>query len=169
MIAARLGLAVGVMAGVVASQVPEFAQQYRQRLGGAVDELKQVVATFDADSAGAGLTRETGISRLRESPDPFVQKRGAQMVDIAIRERRLEEQQAALAQAGLLKSVMVVLGDVDPAVAGGAWEVFKPAVPVTWDGAIAALVGLVAGTGLFRLLALPFRRRMRPGLAQRAT
>ena len=167
MIAARLGLAVGVMAGVAASQVPEFAQQYRQRLGGAVEELKQVVATFDADSGGAGLTREAGIARLRDSPDPFVQKRGTQMVDIAIRERRLEEQQAALAQAGLLKSVMVVLGDVDPAVASGAWEVFKPAVPVTWDGLIAALVGLVAGTGLFRLLALPFRWRVRPGMARR--
>ena len=38
----------GLFGGIVASQGPEFSQQYRQRLGGAIDELKQVIARFDA-------------------------------------------------------------------------------------------------------------------------
>ena len=32
---------IGLLLGFVLSQTPEFAQQYRQRLGGAVDELQR--------------------------------------------------------------------------------------------------------------------------------
>ena len=38
----------GVLGGFLASQGPEFSQQYRQRLGGAIDELNRVVARFDS-------------------------------------------------------------------------------------------------------------------------
>ncbi|MBB3444674.1 hypothetical protein FHT93_004547 [Rhizobium sp. BK379] len=36
-------LAVGLAGGTLFSQAPEFAQQYRQRIGGAVDELRIIV------------------------------------------------------------------------------------------------------------------------------
>jgi len=39
------------------SQIPEFAQQYRQRLGGAIDELNRMIAQFDSEAAGQSLTR----------------------------------------------------------------------------------------------------------------
>ena len=32
--------------GTLTSQLPEFAQQYRQRLGGAIDALEQVMTDF---------------------------------------------------------------------------------------------------------------------------
>ena len=38
----RLGLAIGLLVAAVASQAPEFAQQYRQRLGGAIDEINRM-------------------------------------------------------------------------------------------------------------------------------
>ena len=34
----KLALAISLLAGLIGSQGPEFAQQYRQRLGGAVEE-----------------------------------------------------------------------------------------------------------------------------------
>jgi hypothetical protein len=40
----RLALAIALIAGLLGSQGPEFAQQYRQRIGGALDELKRIVA-----------------------------------------------------------------------------------------------------------------------------
>ena len=47
----RLAVGIAAAAGALtASQLPEFAQQYRQRLGGALEELRQVVADFDADA-----------------------------------------------------------------------------------------------------------------------
>lgn len=45
-----LGRALGVLAGIVGTQGPEFAQQYGQRLAGTVDELRRVVAGFEADA-----------------------------------------------------------------------------------------------------------------------
>ena len=44
-------MAFGLAGALTLSQAPEFAQQYRQRLGGALDELRRVVADFDADAA----------------------------------------------------------------------------------------------------------------------
>ena len=61
--------ALGLLGAVTASQGPEFAQQYRQRLGGSIDELHRIVARFDADAAANGETRERAIGRLRGNPD----------------------------------------------------------------------------------------------------
>ncbi len=58
-----------------------IAEQYRQRLGGAIDALAAVVARFDSDSQQQGLTEQGGIDRLRANTDPFVRGRGTQMQD----------------------------------------------------------------------------------------
>ncbi|WP_163484869.1 DUF2937 family protein, partial [Escherichia coli] len=42
------GLALAILVGIVAAQAPEFAQQYAQRLGGAVDELRRQIASLDS-------------------------------------------------------------------------------------------------------------------------
>ena len=55
---AIMALLVSLTGGLAASQAPELAQQYRQRLGGALDEITQVVADFDADAAQNGLRRD---------------------------------------------------------------------------------------------------------------
>jgi len=43
MIFNRIAFALALFAAVLGSQFPEFAQQYRQRLGGALDELDRIV------------------------------------------------------------------------------------------------------------------------------
>ena len=65
-IARTVGLAFGLLGGLVASQAPEFGQQYRQRLGGAIDELNRVVARFDEDArrpGRSGTARSTSCGR----------------------------------------------------------------------------------------------------------
>ena len=42
----------GLALGVVLSQFPEYAQQYTQRLGGAVDELRIITEDFDRAADG---------------------------------------------------------------------------------------------------------------------
>ena len=63
MLARRLALAIGLLCGLIGTQWPEFSQQYRQRLGGALDELSRIVAAFDAEAASRSLT-----SRRRRRP-----------------------------------------------------------------------------------------------------
>ena len=65
-------LALGLVFGGVFSQAPEYAQQYRQRLGGAIDELKQVVADFNADAEREGLQTDDALKTpFRQSRHPL--------------------------------------------------------------------------------------------------
>jgi hypothetical protein len=63
----RLALAFALIAGVIGSQGPEFAEQYRQRMGGALDELKRIAAQFDAAAARQGLTTPQAVGRLEQN------------------------------------------------------------------------------------------------------
>ena len=90
MIARTFALAIGVFGAVGASQLPEFAQQYRQRLGGALDELTGIVQRFDQEAAGHGFTREQGLAKLEEATDAFSLQRAKAEGDIIRRYEKLK-------------------------------------------------------------------------------
>jgi hypothetical protein len=71
MLARRLALAIALLAGLIGSQGPEFAQQYRQRLGGALEELNRIVSEFDAEVRRQNLTRAEALKRLEDNYDPL--------------------------------------------------------------------------------------------------
>jgi hypothetical protein len=132
--------------GIAMSQAPEFAQQYRQRIGGAIGELRQFVADFDDDASKSGLTRSEALAAHARA-EPLFRDRGRSMettiarLDLLSRQQREFETASPLAQPFLL-----VRGD--RALAGGVWRDFEPAVPVT-------LAGLAWGaTGFFLAAAL---------------
>src|SRR5947209_4121651 len=81
----RIAALIGLFFGIVASQVPEYAQQYRQRLGGAIDELNALIAGYDANATQSGKTREDAISGMQKSEDRFAQVSGDQMRDTIAR------------------------------------------------------------------------------------
>lgn len=161
MFARRIAVLVGLFFGIVASQLPEYAQQYRQRLGGALDELNAQVARFDADASQSGITREEGVSRLQKSDDRFVQGRGEEMRDTVARRDRLQRQSEVFANSGPVTRLIVLAADFDPRVARGAYQAFEPGIPVTGEGIIAGLVGFLFGGGLTHLIAGLLRRRWR--------
>ena len=161
MLARRFALAIGLLVAVCASQLPEYVQQYRQRLGGAVEELKRIVAQFDAEAQAQSLTREQGITRLEGNPDPLVQARGGDMQTDVDRERRLEAQQQAFAEAGPISQYWVLVERLDPTLASQAYAIYQPALPLTPSGFITGAVGLVAGWAGTHAVAWPFRRRRR--------
>jgi hypothetical protein len=168
MFARRIALMIGLFVAIVASQLPEFAQQYRQRLGGALDELNGQTARFDADASQSGVTRDQGISRLQESGDSLVKGRGEQMRDTIARRDRLARQGEAFAHAGPVTRLFVLAGDFDPSLARGAYQSFEPGIPVTGEGIVAGIVGFLIGGGLVHLLAWPIRRRRRRDVPIRA-
>jgi Protein of unknown function (DUF2937) len=159
MLARRIALLIGVVFAVVASQLPEYAQQYRQRLGGAIDELNATIERFDAEAAQSGMNQEQGITHLQQSADRFVQQRGDQMRDSIMRRDRLAKQSGDFAKAGPVGRVLVLAEDFDPQIAARAYQVYEPAVPTTSEGLIAAVVGFVAGGGLIHLITWPLRRK----------
>lgn len=161
MMARRLALAIGLSLAAVFSQLPEFVQQYRQRLGGAVDELRRVVAQFDREARAQSLDRVAAVARLEGNPDPLVQARGRDVTETADRERRLEAQDRAFADAGPLDRYWAFAERFDPDIARQAYAAYQPAVPVTTAGFVAGAIGLVLGYGGTHVAAAPFRRRRR--------
>ena len=157
----RIAALIGLFFGIVASQVPEYAQQYRQRLGGAIDELNALIERFETEAAQSGMDQQQGISHLQQSDDRFVQQRGDQMRDTIMRRDRLERQGEDFAKAGPVGRVLVLAEDFDPKIAARAYQAYEPAVPTTSEGLIAGIIGFVFGGGLLHLLAWPIRRRRR--------
>jgi hypothetical protein len=163
MLARRLALAIGILCGLLGTQWPEFSQQYRQRLGGALDELRRIVAAFDAEAASHSLTPGEGVARLKDNADPLARERGADIERDMAREARLERQIAELRDAGPLRRLIVMAGDLDAPTASQALSEFEPAVPVTAEALIVGGLALISGWGATHLCAWPIRRRWRGG------
>ena len=157
-----LGLALGLLGGGLAAQGPEFAQQYAQRLGGALDELKREVATLESDAKATGNTRDGAVDRLRANSDTLVARRGeAARTDIE-RMERLSAQQRALADAASpLGRLAAVIRDPDVPLARATYRDFDPALPATTDGVVAGLLGFLAAWGGWRVLSDVGRRVVR--------
>jgi len=161
MLARRLALAIGLLFALVGAQWPEFSQQYRQRLGGALDELTRVVAAFDDAAASRDLTPDQAIARLKDNPDPLARERGADIEGDIARQRRLQADLAALQNAGPLRRLAVIVGDLDPSIASQTLRDFEPAFPVTSEALTVGGLALVFGWGATHLVAWPIRRRAR--------
>jgi hypothetical protein len=155
----RIAVLIGLFFALVASQLPEYAQQYRQRLGGAIDELNMLIQRFETEAAQSGMDQQQGITHLQQSDDRFVQQRGDQMRDTIVRRDRLAQQSEDFAKAGPVGRMFVLAEDFDPQIAARAYQAYEPAIPTTSEGLIAGIVGFMFGGGLLHLIAWPLRRK----------
>lgn len=163
---------VAALGGLVGAQFPEFTQQYRQRLGGALEEVGHVVADFDADVSRSRLTREQALETFDQAQDPFLRDRGVSTRSTLARYDRLLEQKVRLEAAPPLLRPVVVLNRPDMTVMQGAWTDFEPAVPVTPAAFIWAAVGFFLAGGFVSLIrqivrAARKRRRVHTGSSAR--
>ncbi len=155
----RLALAVGLACGLLGTQAPEFGQQYRQRLAGAVDELSRVVGTFDAEAHDEGVSPDKAIERLETNGDTLARERGHDMADDKARLDRLKDALAAFAEGAPVKRLFAFFESYDSSVARRAWSDFTPAVPTTLEALVIGLGCAVAGWVATHLVFWPVRRR----------
>ena len=168
MIRRTVAMFIGGLGAVVASQAPEFSQQYAQRLGGAVDELKVVVEHFKIDAAKSGLNRESGLKRLESASDAFVAARGQSMRNTVARYETLQVQKAAMEAPDVLTRVGALVQHYDPQIAKQTMGAFRPAIPLTLEGGFFALMGFFGGATVGGITALPMGRRRGKESAARA-
>ncbi len=154
-----LGIGFALISALFTSQLPEFSQQYRQRLGGALDELNRMLAEFDQDAFSNKMNRTQGIDKLTGDKDPFIRQRGQRIVETDVRAARLSRQREKFESAGPFNRILVMARDYDSTLAGSAWQDFQPAVPATLEGIVSAITGFFAGLGIWRLMGWPFNRR----------
>lgn len=155
----------GVALATALSQFPEYAQQYTQRLGGAVDELRVIVEDFDQDAAQGGLDRSEALERYGASTDAFLAGRGQSMSRTFDRYERLSVALAEIQGADPIERFQNLPLYLDTDIGARTLQAYKPAIPVTPEGFLYAFSGLVLGylvtSAAFRLVVLPFARRRR--------
>ncbi len=157
-----LDRALCVLGAVGLSQAPEFFQQYQQRLGGHLDEARRALARYEEVAREGGLTLAQLIETTRAQTAAPVARLGDVMAETLDRVRDLEAAEAALRDASAWERPLVFLRHVDPEIAARAWEIFKPAVPVTLEGLAYAGAGMVLALLLYQVLVvLPGRALVR--------
>ena len=167
MITRRLAFAIGLVFAVIGAQWPEFAQQYRQRLGGALDELNRMIGEFDSQAQSQSLTREQGLERLERNDDPLARQRADAVNEEIDRAGRLSRQKEAFADAGPVNRLVGLAENFDATTMAQAWRDFEPALPVTGEAFIIGGAALVIGWSLTHAVAWPIRRRVRQGRGRR--
>ena len=158
-------LVLGALSGLTLAQFPEFAQQYEQRLGGRIDELRDFVAGFDHDAARAGLSRAQALAEFTKPDSKFLQYRGEQAAAAIQRFEAMSDAKARLDAAAPFERLLVFTRVADSDIARAALHDFEPAVPASLEGVAHAGVGFVIGALLSTLFVRLSRRRPRGGAA----
>ncbi|HTJ01499.1 MAG TPA: DUF2937 family protein [Methylovirgula sp.] len=159
MIIRRLALFFAALSGLLTTQMPEYWQQYRQRLEGAIDELAAIVQRFDAEAAQEGLNQSAAIARLEANSDVLARKHGTDIQHDINRLHKLRESDSAFNEKNLPEKWWTLARNLDPAIAARAYETYQPAVPTTSEGFIAGIIGFFIGGALIHILGLPIRYR----------
>jgi hypothetical protein len=145
-----LGMGDGVLdrilcvVGTVAfSQIPEFIQQYLQRLGGHLDEARRQLGKFEDAAAQSGLTLDRLITQTGSNADAAVAKLGGVMTESVARVEELQAAQTAIVNASIWERPFVFFKNMDSDIARATWQIFKPAIPTTVEGLVYAAVGML--------------------------
>jgi hypothetical protein len=118
---------VFVLGGAVfGSQVPVFVDAYGQRLGGALDELRDGIAGFEDAARNANISFEEYRVRLRENTDAAVQGTGTEIDRQVARAVTLSSQQRDLTDASIWTRPFVVLMRGDTRILSRTWEAWSP-------------------------------------------
>lgn len=156
-----INIAGGVAFGIVLSQVPEFSQQYHQRLGGAVDELRAVTQEFNTAAEKAGLNQEQALQSFDTSQDMFLTQRGTDMQATFKRYERLKTHLAGIENTGPFEQIVPMIKYIDPQLAQNTYQNYKVAVPITAAGFIYAGAGLLGGYSLVAAIGSALARRFK--------
>ena len=149
-----------VAGAILFSQVPEFIQQYLQRLGGHLDEAQRQLGRLRAAAEASGLTVEQLAARTEADPDAAIGKLGGVLREAISRVQQLSEAEAAIRHASLWTKPFVFARYYDEAIARATGSVFRPAVPTTIEGLVYALVGMALMLALYHLGAKALVRKV---------
>lgn len=137
-------LLLALLGAAALSQAPEFGQQYVQRVGGAVDALRDFVTDFNSDTEAVGISREEALQAYAESGE-FLSLQGATVESTLTRFDILEAHLAALRGANAYERTWLIAEQHDLPLLRATADAYVPALPLTLAGAAHAGIGFVLG------------------------
>ena len=133
------------------SQLPEFMQQYLQRLEGHLDEARLQLGRFKEAAAQTGTTLDQMIAGAAQNPDPAMARLGGVIRAAVARVDELGAADASLRNASAWTRPFAFLGHVDWGIARATWAIYRPAVPTTAEGLVYAAAGMVFALALYQV------------------
>ena len=153
-----------VIGAVAFSQIPEFIQQYIQRLGGHVDEAQYQLELIRKGAQSCGHTLSSYIELFITHTDPGIVRQGQLIQRTIERASELAEALQAIKEASVFTRPFVFLAKVKYPIARATLEDFQPAVPLTLESVIYAFIGLFIALAFYQfVLKLPIRLIKRRG------
>ena len=157
----RIVLVVGV---VIGGAIPSFVAQYRQRIGGALDQVLRDLAPFQeiANQLYNG-SMQALIQHHLNSRDTTFQREGAAITAMIESTQQLRDAAQAL-NTDLLHQLFYLLTRAEVPMLSATWAIFKPSFGLSVDSLI--LAGAVGVTiwlifiGLWWALAALLRKVM---------
>lgn len=148
MVARFIAAVAGIAGAVAGSQAPGYTLQYMQNLNGRVDELRPIVEQFDADVGKYGYSREQALIEC-ETADGLLEALCTGYATTIRRYELLAAHLDRLTAVGPYSRPLVLMREaaenpVIREIGRSVMEEFKPAVPVTLDGAVYAGGGFAA-------------------------
>jgi len=152
------GIIGAVVFGIAMSQFPAFTQQYQQRLGGTVDELRVLTQEFDRAAADQNMSREEALTAFPNTVFLGVPVR--ELEGSFERFDRLSEDLQILEDADAMGRFTSFLHMTDNELVQNTWVEYRISVPQTSDGFIFAVIGAMGGFyGATQIAGLISRRR----------
>jgi len=158
-----------VLGAVVFCQLPEFIQQYLQRLGGRLDEARRQLAEFESLATKLHLTLPEYIERTSANADKTIAPLGGVMQNAMDRVNELASAEAALRNASAWEKPFVFFAHLDRSIFGATLDIYRPAVPTTAEGALYAIAGIMVFLGVYHgCIRLPIATAVKARAARRA-
>ncbi|MFZ5524704.1 MAG: DUF2937 family protein [Pseudomonadota bacterium] len=133
-----------VAAVIAAGCIPSFIVQYRQRVGGMLDQVLKDLAPFQAiaDKLHHGSLQEL-IQHHMDSSDPTFYKEGAAVRAMLETAEQLGKTFQAL-DTDLFHQLSYLVVKMDPLIARATWDIFSPSFGLTVETVVfGALVGVL--------------------------
>lgn len=137
----RGALIVGVLAG---GATPGFIAQYRQRIGGHLDQVLLDLAPFQQiANLRHGGSLDALVQHHLKSTDATFHDEGAAIKAMMDSAQRLRAAVEGL-DGNVTQQLWFLLRQVDPSVARATWEVYEPSFVLSVDSVVfAASIGIV--------------------------
>lgn len=145
----RFCVAAGAFMG---SQIPEFMQQYHQRLAGHVAELQRLLNQMRQVASYSNRTLEQYIHKFVSSPDPDFIHQGEFMQGILSRWEELNQALVHLTQSSMMARPYVFLKELHYDIAHSTFASFQPGMNLSVEGLCYAGFGILIGWGFYRIV-----------------
>lgn len=139
-----------ILCALLFAQFPLFVNEYQLRLGGHVEELAYQVSLMRDAAKQSSKDLEEYISKFVTSKDEDFERQGQIMFAMSKRLESLSNAYDSLRNSSALSRPFSYFLNADPQISKNALSHHRLGIPITFEGAIYAIMGCFFGLFVFR-------------------